>query len=77
MWPRKSTRAHRAGLTERQSGVPELVAAGMSNRAIADRLFISPHTVDQHVSAVLAQLAVTSRGEAVAVGRDLGDLTDK
>ena len=73
--PRRTTRAHRAGLTERQSEVLELVAAGLSNRAIADRLFISPRTVDQHVSAVLAKLDVTSRDEAVAAGRDLGVLT--
>lgn len=73
--PRRTTRAHWAGLTERQSEVLELVAAGLSNRAIADRLFISPRTVDQHVSAVLAKLDVTSRDEAVAAGRDLGVLT--
>lgn len=74
--PRKATRAHRAGLTERQSEVLELVAEGLSNRDIADRLFVSPRTVDQHVSAILAKLAVTSRGEAVAAGHEMGVLSE-
>ena len=45
----------------------ELVAAGRSNRQIAEQLFISPKTVSVHVSRILAKLEVTSRGEAAAV----------
>jgi DNA-binding CsgD family transcriptional regulator/tetratricopeptide (TPR) repeat protein len=64
--PRPATAASPAGLTARQAEVLALVAEGMSNAAIADRLFISPKTVDHHVSAILARLGVASRGEAAA-----------
>ncbi|SOD65494.1 regulatory protein, luxR family [Streptomyces zhaozhouensis] len=55
------------GLTRRERAVLELVAAGRSNRQIAEQLFISPKTVSVHVSRILAKLEVTSRGEAAAV----------
>ena len=64
--PRAATRAHPAGLTRRQSQVLALLATGMSNRAIAADLHISPKTAAHHVSAILAKLGVRRRGEAVA-----------
>jgi non-specific serine/threonine protein kinase len=48
-------------LTERELEVAELVAAGMSNRAVAARLVVSPRTVDGHMERILAKLAFTSR----------------
>jgi len=63
--PRPSTRANPAGLTGRQVQVLELVAAGLTNAEIADRLFISTKTVDHHVSAILVKLGAATRKEAV------------
>jgi DNA-binding CsgD family transcriptional regulator len=60
------------GLTDRELGVLALVAAGRTNRQIADELFISTKTASAHVSKVLAKLDVTNRGEAGAAARRLG-----
>jgi DNA-binding CsgD family transcriptional regulator len=54
------------GLTEREQEVLRLVAAGRSNRDIANQLFISPKTASVHVSNILGKLGVASRGEAAA-----------
>jgi DNA-binding NarL/FixJ family response regulator len=70
----KSTRAHRAGLTGRQAEVLGLIEEGLSNAQIADRLFVSPRTVENHVSALLAKLDSTSRSEAVDKARSEGFL---
>jgi DNA-binding NarL/FixJ family response regulator len=42
------------------------VAEGLRNQEIADRLFLSPKTVDHHVSAILGKLEVRTRAEAGA-----------
>ena len=55
-----------AGLTDRQLEILRLVAAGLSNAEIAQRLVVSPRTVDHHVSAILAKLGVPTRREAAA-----------
>ena len=49
-----------------------MVARGLTNPAIAQRLFLSEKTVRNHVSNVFAKLQVTDRGEAVARARDAG-----
>src|SRR5690349_781534 len=51
--PRQSTRSNRAGLTGRQVEVLELLAEGLTNAAIADRLVVSTRTAEHHVAAVL------------------------
>jgi DNA-binding CsgD family transcriptional regulator/tetratricopeptide (TPR) repeat protein len=55
-----------AGLTEREVQVLRLIAAGCSNRAIAETLFISPNTVLHHVSNIFAKTGVANRAEAAA-----------
>ena len=72
----QATRDHAAGLTARQAEVLELLAEGLTNTEIADRLFVSRRTVDNHVSAILMKLDVSSRTRAVDVARDQGLLGD-
>ena len=58
------------GLTEREREVADLVASGATNAEIAGRLFLSPKTVEHHVSNALAKLGLHSRVELAAeVGR--------
>jgi DNA-binding CsgD family transcriptional regulator/tetratricopeptide (TPR) repeat protein len=64
--PRASTRANAAGLTAREVDVLRLVAEGLRNAEIAQRLFVSRKTVDHHVSAILRKLDTHTRGEAAA-----------
>ncbi|GAA3376010.1 LuxR family transcriptional regulator [Streptomyces sannanensis] len=63
--------AEALGLTSRERDVLRLVAAGHSNRRIAEELFISPKTASVHVSNILAKLGVPSRGEAAALAHRL------
>ena len=60
------------GLTERELEVLTYVAAGMSNREIAQQLFITQKTAGAHVSNILRKLGVSSRVEAAAVAYRLG-----
>jgi ATP/maltotriose-dependent transcriptional regulator MalT len=70
--PRRKTRAHPLGMTPREWQVLELICARRTNAEIAQELFISAKTVDHHVSAVLAKLAVDNRGSAAEAVARLG-----
>jgi DNA-binding NarL/FixJ family response regulator len=63
---RAVTRGERDHLTARELEVLSLIAAGLSNAQIADRLVIAPKTAEHHVGNVLAKLGVRSRAEAAA-----------
>jgi DNA-binding CsgD family transcriptional regulator len=75
--PRASTLGNRAGLTRREHDVLLLVASGMSNREIAGRLFLSPKTVERHLSGILRKLDAGSRLEAVSAASRLGILRQR
>ena len=75
--PRPSTKENAAGLTSRQMEVLALMTNGLGNAEIADRLFISPKTVDHHVSAILAKLDARTRAEAVSVALQSGLINAK
>ena len=62
---RASTRSHPRGLTAAEVQVLRLLAAGLRNAQIADRLHRSVRTVDHHVASVLAKLGAASRQDAV------------
>jgi DNA-binding NarL/FixJ family response regulator len=70
--PRPATRAHPAGLTSREVEIVALLAGGLRNPEIANRLFLSAKTVDHHVSSILAKLGVRNRAEVVREAARLG-----
>ena len=59
-------------LTDRELEVLGLLGAGLTNREISDRLYISQHTAGVHVSHILAKLQVPNRAMAAAVAERLG-----
>ena len=60
------------GLTPRELEVLALVAEGLRNADISERLVVSPKTVDHHVSAILRKLGVPNRSSAAATAAKLG-----
>jgi DNA-binding CsgD family transcriptional regulator len=59
-----------AALTTSELAVARLVAEGLTNREVAERLFVSPHTVSSHLRHVFTKLGITSRVELARVARD-------
>ncbi|MBL8180092.1 MAG: response regulator transcription factor [Blastocatellia bacterium] len=59
------------GISKREYEVLELLAAGMSNQEISEKLFVSNSTVKTHVSSVLAKLDASRRTEAIAKAKNL------
>jgi DNA-binding CsgD family transcriptional regulator len=69
---RESTKTNPAQLTNRELDVLQLLKKGIQNREIAEALFISPKTVDHHISSILFKLDVNSRSKAVTEAGRLG-----
>ncbi len=59
-------------LSEREIEVLQLIAAGLSNKEIAEKLFIAEGTAKNHVSNILSKLEVRDRAQAVARAKELG-----
>ena len=72
--PRAATRANPAHLTPREAEILTRMAAGSSNAEMAADTFLSPKTIEHHVSAVFAKLNAHSRREAIQIARELGVL---
>jgi DNA-binding CsgD family transcriptional regulator len=60
------------GLTAREHEILGLIAQGMSNREIAEKLFVSENTVKTHSSRLFEKLEVNRRVQAVQKGKELG-----
>ena len=60
------------GLTQRGHEILGLIAAGLSNREIGEKLFVSENTVKTHSSRLFQKLSVNRRTQAVQKGKDLG-----
>ena len=59
-------------LSEREREVLELISAGSTNREIAQQLYLSPHTVKEHTSALYRKLGARNRAEAVQRAQRVG-----
>jgi NarL family two-component system response regulator LiaR len=62
------------GISKREMEVLELIAQGLSNREIAEKLFLSPHTVKSHSSSLFVKLSARRRTEAIKNAKELGVL---
>jgi DNA-binding NarL/FixJ family response regulator len=62
-------------LSEREREVLDLIAAGSTNREIASTLYLSPHTVKEHTSALYRKLGARNRAEAVQLAQRIGLLS--
>jgi DNA-binding CsgD family transcriptional regulator len=60
------------GITKRELEILELIARGMSNREIADKLFVSENTVKTHSSRLFDKLSAKRRTQAVQIGKERG-----
>lgn len=70
----KSLDSEVALLTNRETEILDLVAQGMSNKEIAEQLFVSKYTVESHIKHIYRKLSVSKRTKAVSAARSLGIL---
>jgi two-component system, NarL family, response regulator LiaR len=68
---RDQAKVESLGLTPRELEILELIAAGLSNKEIAQRVYVSENTVKTHSSRVFEKLGARRRTQAVQRGRDL------
>lgn len=60
------------GITPRELEILELIAGGLSNREIAEKLFVSENTVKTHSSRLFEKLNARRRTQAVQIGKEMG-----
>jgi ATP/maltotriose-dependent transcriptional regulator MalT len=60
------------GITRRELEILELIAQGLSNREIANKLFVSENTVKTHSSRLFDKLSARRRTQAVQIGKEMG-----
>ena len=65
-------RLRELGITPREREILELIANGLSNREIAERLFVSENTVKTHSSRLFDKLSAKRRTQAVQIGKEMG-----
>jgi DNA-binding CsgD family transcriptional regulator len=65
-------RLRELAVTRRELEILELIAEGMSNREIAEKLFVSENTVKTHSSRLFDKLSAKRRTQAVQIGKELG-----
>jgi len=65
-------RLQELGITAREFEILELIAGGMSNREIAEKLFVSENTVKTHSSRLFDKLSAKRRTQAVQIGKEMG-----
>jgi len=65
-------RQRELGITRRELEILELIARGLSNREIAEKLFVSENTVKTHSSRLFDKLDVKRRTQAVQAGKEMG-----
>ena len=65
-------RLRELSITKRELEILELIAQGMSNREIAEKLFVSENTVKTHSSRLFDKLSAKRRTQAVQIGKELG-----
>ena len=66
------TRLRELGITRRELEILELIAGGLSNREIAEKLFVSENTVKTHSSRLFDKLSAKRRTQAVQLGKESG-----
>jgi DNA-binding CsgD family transcriptional regulator len=66
------TKVRELGITKRELEILTLIAHGMSNREIAEKLFVSENTVKTHSSRLLDKLSAKRRTQAVQIAKELG-----
>ncbi len=72
---RNDVEVARLGLTPRELQILELIAAGLSNKEISDRIYVSENTVKTHLSRLFEKLGARRRTQAVQLGKELGILS--
>ena len=69
---RNDRKLEQLAITPRELEILELIAAGLSNREIAEKAFVSENTVKTHTSRLLSKLGARRRTQAVQLGKEFG-----